>query len=68
MENKTVDFDFGEATEMLHKLNVATEDATITCENLVLAMNEVIAEINRHWYTRLWWKVCGWWVGLKEVQ
>ena len=24
-----------------------------------------IAKMNAHWYTRFWWKACGWWARLK---
>ena len=60
------DFDFTEATEMLNELNESVNNS-IDSITLMKAFEEIIAEMNRHWYTRLWWRVCRWWSSIRTA-
>ena len=60
------DFDFTEATEMLNELNESAKNS-IDSITLMKAFEEIIAEMNAHWYTRFWWKACRWWASIRTA-
>lgn len=50
----------------MDRLNGKVGMGEIAIRSVVEAIEEMEAEANKHWYTRLWWRVYWWWERLKE--